>query len=83
LELSQKYSRDLFIFVNKYGKQQKKFLGQVTVHAFPGQELYKGPNFFFKIWGLWVSKDADFNEISKILNLPYSDKMHLKMLFEI
>jgi hypothetical protein len=30
LELAQEYSQELLIFVKKYGKQQKRFLGQVT-----------------------------------------------------
>jgi hypothetical protein len=38
-------------------------------HAFRGQALYKGPTFLFIIWGLWVSKDAEFNEDFKNINL--------------
>jgi hypothetical protein len=29
LKLAQKYSKDLFIFMKKYWKLQKKFVGQV------------------------------------------------------
>jgi hypothetical protein len=62
----------LLIFVKKYGKQQKRFLGQVT---FWGKAMFSGSSttvyidFFFKIWGLWVSKDAEFNADFKN-NLP-------------
>jgi hypothetical protein len=39
-------------------------------HSLRGQALYKGPKFFFIIWGLWVSKDAEFNVDFKNINLP-------------
>jgi hypothetical protein len=35
-------------------------------HSLRGQALYKGQNFFFIIWGLWVSKDAEFNVDSRL-----------------
>jgi hypothetical protein len=30
-------------------------------HSLRGHALYKGPKLFFIIWGLWASKDAEFN----------------------
>jgi hypothetical protein len=30
-------------------------------HSLRGQALYKGKKIFFVTWGLWVSKDAEFN----------------------
>jgi hypothetical protein len=45
----------------------KKFFGQVT---FWGQALFMGLKFFFIIWGLWVSEDAEFNVDFKNINLP-------------
>jgi hypothetical protein len=40
-------------------------------HAFLGHALYKGPKFLFslKIWGVWVSRDAEFNVDFKNINL--------------
>jgi hypothetical protein len=36
------------------------FIGKAM--AFPGHALYiRVQIFFFKIWGLWISKDAEFN----------------------
>jgi hypothetical protein len=34
--------------------------------------------FVFTIWGIWLSKDAEFYVAFKNINLPYSDKMNLK-----
>jgi hypothetical protein len=35
-----------------------------------GQALYKGQKFFPIIWGLCISKDAEFNVDFKNINLP-------------
>jgi hypothetical protein len=52
LELAQEYSRDLFIFVKKNGKQQKQVSGLSDLlrkgHPFPGQALYKGSKILFQ-----------------------------------
>jgi hypothetical protein len=40
-------------------------------HAFPGHALYRGQTLFFlKIWGLWVTNDAEFDVDFKNINLP-------------
>jgi hypothetical protein len=79
LELALEYSRDLFIFVKKYGKQHTKsfwvnwpfeertcFSGSSTIVP-----VYKGPtNFFCKICGLRESKGAEFKVDFKNINLP-------------
>jgi hypothetical protein len=69
----------------------KNCFGQVTfwgkVILFGGQALYNGPNFFFILWGLWVSKDAELNVDFKNINLylrqnaPKRSKSRMKILF--
>jgi hypothetical protein len=34
-----------------------------------GHALYRGQKFFFTMWGLWVSKDAELNVDFKNINL--------------
>jgi hypothetical protein len=59
----------------------KKCFGQVTfwgkVILYRVKHYIRVPKFFFITWGLWISKDAEFNVDFK--NIYYlSDKMHLK-----
>jgi hypothetical protein len=52
----------------------------------PSKSVKKDKKIFFAPGGhaqyMYRSKDAEFYADSKHLNLPYSDKMHLKKLFE-
>jgi hypothetical protein len=49
--------------------------------------LYRGQKFFFTMWGIWVSKDADLNVDFKNINLykrqnaPKKSKSRIKILF--
>jgi hypothetical protein len=59
----------IHLYVKKYRKQQKKkFVGQVTFWG-KVKHYIRVQNFFLIIWGLWVSKDAEFNVDSKNINL--------------
>jgi hypothetical protein len=61
--------------LKKYGKQQKKFLGQVN---FGGKVILSGAQIFFsKIRGYGYQKTQNFKQISKI-KLTLYDKMRLK-----
>jgi hypothetical protein len=50
------------------------------VHAFPGHSLNKGTGqkkiVLSKIWGVWISNDAEFNVVFK--NIIIRDQMRLK-----
>jgi hypothetical protein len=54
-------------------KSKKKFFGPLASSAmvmiFWVMHYIEVKNFFFTIWGLWVSKDAEFNVGFKNINL--------------
>jgi hypothetical protein len=73
--VGQEVQSEFVYFHEKIRKTAKKVSGSSDLlrkgHDFPGQALYKGPKIvFFKIAGLWVSNDADFNLDLKNINLP-------------
>jgi hypothetical protein len=51
---------------------KKYFFGPLASRAelmIMGHALHRGQNFFFTMWGLWVSKDAELNVDFKNINL--------------